>query len=641
MRPRRRLWVSALCRPLPTHPCAVSPLRSSEADTYKRPRSPRARRGPRCEARGLLAPSHRTSRSVSFSLATSTACAYYDPAERSSARRLRTRTPSFATPPLPRCSTRRSRTPLQAQHPLAFCGTNASGHIICFPAIGVGSRRRARRPSPPSNPLPPRPCVPCPQPPARPAARTVSPANSRPKCARGSRIAAPSSLVRRLLLPPAIARDRLHRRRARPSVPVPEPHRRCRSRPWGRRARLGRSLRKPRRGTSPPRARDLRGSRTLISQRRMSSWAGKQEVANEAPAHDVGYVEAARCCDLLRQGPLAQRCARALQPRRMSLASPVPAPGPLALSNPVGRPVRPWAVTLSLSLLAFCSLKPRRRSGRRSLVSTPCAHHARRPPPISRISRARDEDKLAEPPPSHLVCAAIETPSSDLRGDNAADQVCASVPPPSHSPRETTHIPWLEICLQASRTSISGTDPLLRKVPLSFLRHKSKCESLWCILPLLYLTLSVFRVSLFPPLPSQRREHASPPEYRSAVGRRKAASLLRPSNGYFSRLGFDAASVSRSSLAARAAPKTSASTAPARGDALYARRRSARFLPPCLARRKSSDARTVCPDVVLIPPAFKNVLSSPSRTRTLAHHAEDRADTSHTRGTRSTLSPPR
>ncbi|KAJ7063791.1 hypothetical protein B0H15DRAFT_974525 [Mycena belliarum] len=292
--------VSALCRPLPTHPCAVSPLRSSEADTYKVPPSlpiahaealavrlagsspPRIGRPARCLSPSPL-PRHAHTTT---------------PLKRSSARRLRTRTPSFATPPLPRCSTRRSRTPLQAQHPLAFCGTNASGHIICFPAIGVGSRRRARRPSPPSNPLPPRPCVPCPQPPARPAARTVSPANSRPKCARGSRIAAPSSLVRRLLLPPAIARDRLHRRRARPSVPVPSLTAAAALVLGDVELVSGAACANQDEGQALP-------ARAIYA-RRMSSWAGKQEVANEAPAHDVGYVEA-----VLQRPPAASAPAAA------------------------------------------------------------------------------------------------------------------------------------------------------------------------------------------------------------------------------------------------------------------------------------------------------------------------------------------
>ncbi|KAJ7085099.1 hypothetical protein B0H15DRAFT_1023524, partial [Mycena belliarum] len=128
------------------------PPSSSPADTYKRSRCPR------CEARGFPSPTHRTSRPLAcahrIAIARSAArCPSPSPLPRP-ARRLHTHTASHATPPRPRCSRRHSRTPLQAPRPLAFC-RNASAHIICFPAIGVGSRRRARRPSPPSNPPPP------------------------------------------------------------------------------------------------------------------------------------------------------------------------------------------------------------------------------------------------------------------------------------------------------------------------------------------------------------------------------------------------------------------------------------------------------------------------------------------------------
>ncbi|KAJ7065945.1 hypothetical protein B0H15DRAFT_166879 [Mycena belliarum] len=63
---------------------------------------------------------------------------------------------------------------------------------------------------------------------ARPrAARTVSPANPRPRCARGSSYAASSCHVRRLLRPPAVTRDHLRCKgttlRPRPRVTPPLP----------------------------------------------------------------------------------------------------------------------------------------------------------------------------------------------------------------------------------------------------------------------------------------------------------------------------------------------------------------------------------------------------------------------------------
>ncbi|KAJ7061899.1 hypothetical protein B0H15DRAFT_958853 [Mycena belliarum] len=101
---------------------------------------------------------------------------------------------AHVVPPLPhRVAGYPASAPIyHAMRPHAFPWINTAQHVPCVSTNGAGPQRLAHPPSQPLTPLPPPTRPPRPQPPARRAARTDSPANPRPRCARGSRVAAPA-----------------------------------------------------------------------------------------------------------------------------------------------------------------------------------------------------------------------------------------------------------------------------------------------------------------------------------------------------------------------------------------------------------------------------------------------------------------
>ncbi|KAJ7075443.1 hypothetical protein B0H15DRAFT_956445 [Mycena belliarum] len=240
-----------------------------------------------------------------------------DPAERLSTRRSRTRTASHVTSPGPATRGALAYPATATPSPLAFRWHNTTEHVSTH---GPSPRRSARRPPSPS--LPPRP-----------------PRHNRPPCR-------------------AQTRPRIRARGARFASPSPG-HTAAAALVLGDVERVSDAAdaNKDTEQGLPARA---------IYARRMSSWAGKQEVANEAPAHDVGTRPLLTppprrmhggTSDLGRSSAAAPSRIRtsAIHPLAARARSPVPA---RAFSGPVERPVRPRVVPLALSPLALAAASP-------------------------------------------------------------------------------------------------------------------------------------------------------------------------------------------------------------------------------------------------------------------------------------------